>query len=207
MGGSGFVRQSTELAIGVVFRMLSAFLGSDWRPRRVCFAHDPPADRSVHKGVFGHHVEFGHDFNGIVCARADLEVPDPDADPEVARLARADAGGEFRAQGTGHDHQCARAGGDAARDRNVHDRSGRAAYGHRPAHDSPPPRKVKERPFPVWSTRCGESSPSASIKDSHRSLAEVASLLGFSAPSGFSRWYRQRFKAKPSERRTRIASR
>ena len=73
-GRSGSVRQSTELAIGVVFRMLRAFLGPDWRPRRVCFAHDAPADRSVHDRVFGRHVEFGHDFNGIVCARRDLEV-------------------------------------------------------------------------------------------------------------------------------------
>jgi AraC-like DNA-binding protein len=41
------------------------------------------------------------------------------------------------------------------------------------------------------------------VKDPHRSLAEVSLLLGFSAPSGFSRWYRQRFKAKPSEQRAR----
>ena len=38
--------------------------------------------------MFGRHVEFGHDFNGIVCARRDLEVSNPDADPEAARLAR-----------------------------------------------------------------------------------------------------------------------
>ena len=41
------------------------------------------------------------------------------------------------------------------------------------------------------------------VKEPNRSLAEVSSLLGFSAPSGFSRWYRQRFKEKPSERRAR----
>ena len=62
--------------------------GPEWRPRRVCFAHDAPADRSIHERVFGRNVEFGHDFNGIVCARADLEVVNPDADPVIARLAR-----------------------------------------------------------------------------------------------------------------------
>ena len=41
------------------------------------------------------------------------------------------------------------------------------------------------------------------VEDPNRSLAEVSLLLGFSAPSGFSRWYRQRFKAKPSEQRAR----
>ena len=77
VGHAGPVRQSTELAIGVAFRMLQQFLGPDWRPRRVCFAHDAPADRSVHERVFGRDVEFGHDFNGIVCARGDLERPNP----------------------------------------------------------------------------------------------------------------------------------
>jgi hypothetical protein len=64
------------------------FLGSEWRPRRVCFAYDAPADRSIHERVFGCNVAFGYDFNGIVCARADLEVVNAEADPEVARLAR-----------------------------------------------------------------------------------------------------------------------
>ena len=31
-----------------------------------------------------------------------------------------------------------------------------------------------------------------------RSLAEVSSLLGFAAPSAFSRWYRREFGAAPS---------
>jgi AraC-like DNA-binding protein len=45
------------------------------------------------------------------------------------------------------------------------------------------------------------------VKDRHRSLAEISLLLGFSAPSGFSRWYRQRFKAAPSEQRARVRRR
>src|SRR5215475_4130571 len=88
VGGSGSVRQATELAIGVVFRALQALLGPGWKPRRVCFAHDAPADRSVHDRVFGRIVEFGHDFNGIVCSRKDLEGPNPNADPLMARYAQ-----------------------------------------------------------------------------------------------------------------------
>ena len=49
VGRSGSVRQSTELAIGVAFRMLRTFIGSEWRPRRMCFAYDAPADRSTHE--------------------------------------------------------------------------------------------------------------------------------------------------------------
>ena len=88
VGGAGSVRQSTELAIGVAFRVLQTLLGPGWKPRRVCFAHDAPANRSVHKRVFGRIVEFGHNFNGIVCARKDLDVPNPNADPMMARYAQ-----------------------------------------------------------------------------------------------------------------------
>ena len=35
IGHGGAVRQSTELAVGVAFRMLRQFLGPEWRPRRV----------------------------------------------------------------------------------------------------------------------------------------------------------------------------
>ena len=139
VGGSGQIRQSTELAIGVAFRILRIFLGADWRPRRVCFAHDAPADRSVHERVFGHHVEFGHDFNGIVCARSDLEIANPDADPGNRTDGAADAGGGTGGRRGRHDLAGARAGRDAAPDRRLHDRPGRAASGRRPPDDPSPP--------------------------------------------------------------------
>ena len=206
VGGSGSVRQSTELAIGVAFRMLRTFLGSEWRPRRVCFAHDAPADRSIHERVFGRNVEFGHDFNGIVCARTDLDVVNPDADPVVARLARqmleanpasktADMSTRVRELvvmllGTGTctiDRVAQHLGIDR---RTVH---------RRLAHDGATFSGLVEAVRRELAERY--------VKDPHRSLAEVSLLLGFSAPSGFSRWYRQRFNAKPSERRARSGRR
>ena len=39
------------------------------------------------------------------------------------------------------------------------------------------------------------------VKNPNRPLAEVSSLLGFSAPSGFARWYRRQFKSTARERR------
>src|SRR5262249_37874920 len=39
------------------------------------------------------------------------------------------------------------------------------------------------------------------MKDKHRTLADVSAMLGFSAPSGFTRWYRRQFGTAPSERR------
>lgn len=44
------------------------------------------------------------------------------------------------------------------------------------------------------------------LKEHHRSIAEVSSLLGFSATTGFSRWYRQQFRVTPSAGRARVPS-
>ena len=199
IGHGGPVRQATELAIGVAFRTLAAFLGPQWKPRRVCFAHDPPRDRAVHERVFGRNVEFGHDFNGIVCARRDLEAPNPNADPDMARYAgqliEADSPGDVVAQvrglvvtllATGHctiDVVAQHLGIDR---RTVHRRLASAGETFSEIVDAVR-RELAER----------------YVGNRTRSLAEISSLLGFSAPSGFSRWYRKKFNRSPSQRRTR----
>jgi AraC-like DNA-binding protein len=203
-GRASSVRQSTELAIGVAFRMLRNFLGPGWRPKRVCFAHEAPARRAVHERVFGTNVEFGHDFNGIVCARSDLEVLNPNADPEMARLARRmleaepteapDAAAEVRdlvvmLLGTGEctiDRAAQHLGVDR---RTIHRRLQRDG---KTFSDIDAVRREFAQRY---------------LKDRKRSLAEVASLLGFSAPSGFSRWYRHQFGATPSQQRVRGTAR
>lgn len=83
------VRQGMELAIGVLYRLCSALLGSHWRPLSVNFAHDAPTDLQVHKRLFGCKIEFGSEFNGIVFPAADLDAANPMADPAMARHARS----------------------------------------------------------------------------------------------------------------------
>jgi AraC-like DNA-binding protein len=206
VGRSGSVRQSTELAIGVAFRMLRTFLGSEWRPRRVCFAHEAPADRSIHERLFGRHVEFGHAFNGIVCARADLEVVNPDADPEVARLARqmldANSGSKAPDMTTRVRELVVMllGGGTCTIDRVAqHLGIDRRTIHRHLAREG--------RTFSGLVEAVRRELAERYVNEPHRSLAEVSSLLGFSAPSGFSRWYRQRFKAKPSARRAPVTRR
>lgn len=81
-------RQATELAIGVVFRMCRALLGAHWHPLSVNFTHAPPLDMQVHRRLFGCALEFGAEFNGIVCLKADLDAPNPTGDPAMARHAQ-----------------------------------------------------------------------------------------------------------------------
>lgn len=81
-------RQATELALGVLFRMCAAVMAGRWAPQSVNFAHEAPADLSLHQRVFACRLEFGSEFNGIVCRASDLDAPNPSADPAMARYAQ-----------------------------------------------------------------------------------------------------------------------
>jgi AraC-like DNA-binding protein len=205
VGRSGSVRQSTELAIGIAYRTLGSFLGSNWRPRRVCFAHDAPRDRSVHERVFGRSVvEFGHDFNGIVCARRDLEVPNPNADPGIARLAHAmlESGAALAPPMT-----------NQVRDLVVLLLGMGTCTVERAAEHLGVDRRTIHRHL----AREGETFSGVVesvrrelaaryVRDQQQPLADVSASLGFAAPSSFSRWYRQRFGVSPANDRARNAA-
>ncbi|MNV17503.1 HTH-type transcriptional regulator VirS [compost metagenome] len=82
-------RQATELAIGVMFRLCSALLGSHWHPYSVNFMHQAPDNLQLHRRLFGCTLEFGSEFNGIVCSDASLDMTNPNADPAMARYAQS----------------------------------------------------------------------------------------------------------------------
>jgi len=85
---SALSRQATELALGVLFRLCVALMGRHWAPVGVHFSHEAPADLALHKRLFACHLEFGSEFNGIVCRAVDLDAPNPGADPAMARYAQ-----------------------------------------------------------------------------------------------------------------------
>ncbi|WPN31105.1 AraC family transcriptional regulator [Pseudomonas sp. P5_109] len=82
-------RQATELAIGVMFRLCAALLGSHWHPYSVNFMHQAPDNLHLHRRLFGCKLEFGSEFNGIVCSDASLDMTNPNADPAMARYAQS----------------------------------------------------------------------------------------------------------------------
>jgi AraC-like DNA-binding protein len=80
--------QSTELVLGALSRMCSTLLGAAWRPLSVHFAHDAPPDLRLHRRVFVGKLEFASSFNGMICRAADMDFPNPIADPIMARHAQ-----------------------------------------------------------------------------------------------------------------------
>jgi AraC-like DNA-binding protein len=81
-------RQANELAIGVMFRLCSAVIGTHWHPYSVNFTHQAPDNLQLHRRLFGCKLEFGAEFNGIVCPDANLDMANPHADPAMARYAQ-----------------------------------------------------------------------------------------------------------------------
>lgn len=200
VGRAAAVRQSTELAIGVLFRLLTVFLGPDWRPRRVCFAHSAPQDHAVHWRVFGRRVEFVHDFNGIVCDARDLDVPNPGADPVMARYARQvlEASGGERRGSTANDVRhlvfLLLPAGHCGVDFVAHHLGVTRRTVHRQL-------SREGETFSAIVDGARRELAARYVDDGGRPLSEIAALLGFSAPSAFSRWYRQRFGVSAAQRR------
>ena len=201
VGRGAPVRQSTELVIGVLFRLLRVFLGPTWAPRRVCFAHAAPRDRSVHQRVFGARVvEFGHDFNGIVCSRADLDAPNPGADPVMARYARQLLEDGLKRGGAGI--------ADEVRQLVfVLLPSGHCSIELVAQHLGVDRRTVHRQLAREHETYSGIIDAARSelaaryLEDDARPLSSVAALLGFTSPGSFSRWHLRAFGASPSARR------
>jgi AraC-like DNA-binding protein len=198
--GGQLMRQADELAVGVTFRMLSLFLGAAWQPRLVCFSHRAPASLRFHRAFFGGMVEFGHEFNGIVCDAANLDLPNPAADPVMARYSRPLLQRNLGPSADLRDriHQLivlllprGHCRVDVVAQHLGVDR--RTIARHLAADGST---------FSEMVDGLRDELLSRHLQDGGRPLTEVAQLLGFSSPSAFSRWHRARFGLAARHRRT-----
>jgi len=200
VGGPGAIRQATELTLGIVFLALREVLPA-FEPLRVCMAHDPPANREAHRRIFGDRVEFGQDLNGIVCSRRDLAITNPGADPVMARYAREMVESSFRARPLMTDHVrelvLAQLAAGAC---SIEVAAKQIGVSRRTLH------RQLAREGHTFSQIVDDMRRELAaryVADRHRSLAEVSELLGFAAPSGFSRWYRRQFSTSASAAGTR----
>lgn len=187
-------RQAVELAMAVTYRILSLFMGAGWRPRLVCFAHSAPADRRVHRRVFGDRVEFNHEFNGLMCKRSDLNQPNPSADPVMARYAQELVTAQS-VQAPSFTQQVQQLillllplGQCRADVVAQHLGCDRRTIARRLA--------LEDTGFHHLVNAHRRRMVSQYLLDKSRPLAQVSGLLGFSAPSAFSRWYRDEFGAR-----------
>ncbi|MDO9434883.1 AraC family transcriptional regulator [Hydrogenophaga sp.] len=198
-------RQRIELAIGVMLRVLRQFLGASWQPRRVCFEHPAPRDLRVHHRMFGYGIEFNADFNGMVCAKTDLDARNPSADPAMARYAQQllDASTHLQQPGLLD---------DVRRTTLLLLPSGRCSVEQIAEHLGMGSRTVQRGlaeqglSFSSMLNDIRVELATRHVMESDRPLTDVALLLGFAAPSAFSRWYHKQFGCSAKESRSARAT-
>jgi AraC-like DNA-binding protein len=188
----GSVRQSIEMAIGVLYRMIAELLGPSWKPRDVCFEHRAPHGPTIHRAMFGVAVEFNASFNGIVCAAQDLRAPLHASDSRLAPYARRFLDQALSTAGESSTYTA----------RQVITAllpSGRCTADQVAKHLGMDRRTLHRHligegtNFSLLLRTVRSEFASQQIRDSDRSLAELADLLGFSSPSAFAFWFRRNF--------------
>lgn len=192
LSGPGGTRQSVELAVGVMHRLLREILGPRWEARAVCFTHRAPNDMTSHLRVFGRFITFNTEFNGIVCAASDLNQPLERADPAMARLARQYLETMHMSADTGT--------ADRVRQLIIALLPAGRCTVDQVAHHLGVDRRTIHRhlaqqneSFTAMLSSIRASLAARHLAESDRAAIEIADLLGFSSPSAFARWFRQAF--------------
>jgi AraC-like DNA-binding protein len=190
------IRQGTELTIGVLYRVIRSLIGPHWRPL-VCFSHEAPRHRETYRRLFGEPVEFGHDFNGIVCPARDLDRTIPTADPALARYARQHL-----------DALLARPNiqvSDKVRELVwLQLSTGRCTVELVARQLDVNRRRLHRRLAEEDQTFSGiveavrTEIVSRALSNPERKLSTLADMAGFSSLSAFSRWFRDRFDTTPT---------
>lgn len=196
------VRQSMELAVGVMHRILRELLGPQWQPLAVCFRHRAPRDSSGHLAFFGTRVDFSAGFNGIVCRSAELQVPREGGNPEMARFAR-----QYLDRALSREHQTTQATvrqliaallpGGRCTSQQVAQHLGvdrRTVHRHLAAEG---------QSFSQLLQVVRSGLVMTQLRHGNLPLSEVAALLGFASPSAFAYWFNSSFGCSVREWRKR----
>lgn len=201
----GPCRQAMELSMAQLLRVLRIPLGSRWWPLRTALAHAPPRTLETHYRVLGRKLDFNHDFNGFVFDRAELDRPNPTADPAMAVEVQRYA------------EQLVATSQASLRDRVSELAETLLPLGHCTIDFVARQLAVEPRTLQrqlaeqgasfldiVQTTRMGLVPQY--LEQSDRPLAEVADLLGFSALSAFSRWHKVQYGQSASSHREALRS-
>jgi len=196
-------RQAYELAIGAIYRMFRALLGARWRAETVNFIHSAPSDLSIHRRVFGSIVEFNSDFNGLTCNRADLDAPNPAADPVMARFAERYIRTLPNAEPNALTHDVQKAIylllpsgaasiGQVATSLGIHERTLQRRL------------RAEGADFTDLLGEIRKELTARYVANQAFPLGRIAGLVGFGRQTSFNRWFAETFGASPTAWRARI---
>jgi AraC-like DNA-binding protein len=198
------IRQGVEMGIGFLHRSLQQLLGPSWKPCSICFVHNPPSCKDAHRRFFGTRVEFNQDFNGIMCDARDLDTAVTTSDATMVKHIQ-----KYFDTLERHPNSSMRA---TVRDCiSVMLPTGLCSSEHLAKRLGVDRRTVHRHlvdegeTFTSLLDSVRVELATRYITNRERPLSSVAELLGFSAPSAFSRWFRDRFGCTVSQWRAEHA--
>jgi len=197
------IRQVSDLALGVLYKVCRSIMPESWRPTCVCLSYDPQtADRGLYERLFDCPVHFGSDFDGIVVDKRDLDRPLAQGDGALANLARSllsavvNPGPRSLAE-------------EVEQSIRLILPTGRATIGE-VAHSLGMNVRTLQRgldaqqcSFRELLDRVRTQQLSQHFANTQLRLTDVAHLLGYAGLASFGAWYRARFNESPRDGRRR----
>ncbi len=198
-------RQSIDVALGSVHRIIQSLFSHDWRPQEVHLHYPPPRHRKRYREFFGCPVIFNAENDAILLSAHDMERRIPSAHPLIASYLRKRieaietrhasweqkvdevvrlllAGGDCTVERVAEHLACTR--------RTIHRRLAASGTSFSAILDAQRADLVVQL-----------------IEDHGRPLADIAVQLGFSAQSAMARWFRSRFGCTITEWRKGVRPR
>jgi AraC-like DNA-binding protein len=189
--------QALALGAAALHGIVRECVGPNWRPLAMCFPHRAPADLTTYHRVFGAGLQFEHDFTGLVIYSRDLSAANPLSDPLMQPYAQRFLESVVSPRAT------------TARDRVKELMEfllplGKCTMDHI-ARTLGMDRRTLHRHLAeegesfsslLHATRAGLAEHY--LANDRYSMTDIGQLLGFTAPSAFTRWFHQQFGMSPS---------
>lgn len=191
-------RQALEYMMGTLYRSCAALGGSSWRPEQTHFRHRAPASLAAHRRLFGRSLLFASGFNGFAYRPDTLAAVNRAAEGRMEGYARTYLETLLPAPSRGS------TGENARRAIHLLLPTGRASIERVAEHLGVAPRRLQRQ-----LEREGKSF-SALLNDARRELAArylsatgysvsaIATMMGYTSLSSFTRWFTHEFGIAPS---------
>ncbi len=197
-------RQAVELALGVLYRCCADLVGKYWKPQNVCFAHEAPVNLEMHGQVFGCRLDFNDEYNRIVFPRGVMDLPIIGVDPVRAAHARRFVASLPRVS----DYSLALEVRKSVYILLPTGKANGAVIASRLGLSVRTLQRQLDAQGMRFSGLLDEARSDLALRylqNPNHSLTLISELLGFSAPSAFTRWFRVKFSCAPQQwRRTRL---
>jgi AraC-like DNA-binding protein len=194
--------QALDLVMGALMGIIRGLVRSDWEPMVASFSRPAPSDPGPYHRMFGPRVRFDQDFTGLAFPARELDAPVVTSDSSLRPYSR-----QFLRIVVAP--PASTTSSEVAEVAELLLPLGRSSL-------SQVSRYLGLRPRALQRSLADEGQSFSSVVHATRarlaerylpnerySLTDVSQLLGFGAPSAFSRWFHQWFGTSPTEwRRT-----